>query len=207
MIKLFLFSCLLMLLSSCANSKYAIPAPNEGVKRITFVYDQPMLTWPQKSRTDMVVPAFYLQGQQEAFHLFKSEYTKSRALVLEFPMDDDSSVVQVFAKSLEYDAWLYTDTLLSLQKVAVGNTCYKVVLSTYKIKAYNFVPVLQLVPFGCNADTNQTITRKYLVYNASTGFITGSDKKIYLKNGYNDLFANIFFKHRDIKKVSELEKK
>lgn len=164
-----------------------------------------MRNWPQKGRTDRVVPAIFLPKQYKAFHLYKSEYTKARTLILEFQQDDDSSLVQVLAKCLGYNEWLYIDTILSIHQLPVGNTCFRLQVSTYKTNEYDFVPTLTLVPFECNAVSKPIVLNRYLIYNSNTKSLTGNDSKLYLKNGPKDFFPAIFWRNLPVIKVSDIE--
>jgi hypothetical protein len=189
----------------CTASKYTIPTAETNIKRIVLLYDQPMRNWPQKGRTDRVVPAIFLPKQQKAFHLYKSEYTKARGLILEFQQDDDSSLVQVLAKCLGYTEWLYVDTIISMHRLQAGNTCYRLQTTTFKTKKYDFVPTLKLVPFECIEGSNPIVLKRYLTYNSTKDSLTGNDPKLYLKNGPNDFFPAIFRRKLPVLKVSDID--
>lgn len=205
MFKLLLISLSYFSIFGCRPSKYTITLNSTDVKRIVFLYDQPMRNWPQKGRTDRVVPAIFLPNQQKAFHLYKSEYTKARALILEFQQNDDSSMVQVLAKCLGYKEWLYVDTIISIHRLLAGNTCYRLQTTTFKTKKYDFVPTLKLVPFECNEGTNPIVLKRYLTYNSTKDSLTGNDPKLYLKNGPNDFFPAIFRRKLPVIKVSDID--
>ena len=189
----------------CRPSKYTIPSNSTDVKRVVLQYNQPIRTWPQNGRTDRVVPAIFLPKQHKAFHLYKSEYTKAITLILEFQIDDASSLMQVLAKCLGYNEWLYIDTIISIHRLPAGNTCYRLQTTTFKTKKYDFVPTLKLVPFECNVGTNPIVLKRYLTYNSPKDSLTGNDPKLYLKNGPNDFFPAIFRRKLPVIKVSDID--
>jgi hypothetical protein len=115
--------------------------------------------------------------------------------------------VQVLAKCLGYNEWLYVDTILSIPQFPVGNTCFRLEVNTYKTKAYDFIPTLKLVPFECNVASKPIVLKRYLIYNSITNGLTGNDVELYLKNGPNDFFSDIFRRKLPVIKVSDIEEK
>jgi hypothetical protein len=152
-----------------------------------------MRSWPQKGRTEQVVPAVYLPMQEKAFHLYKSEFTKARTLIFEFEQSDSVSSIQILSKSFDNSSWLYADTLLNLNLLPVANTCYFIKTSTYKTEKYKFVPTLQLVQFECNSASNSISFKRHLTFHNGKDSLSGNDPKLYLKNGFSDFFVPALF--------------
>jgi hypothetical protein len=175
------------------------------IKRIVFVYDQPVRQWPQRNRTDRVVPAIFLPLQSKAFHLYKSEYTRSRALVLDFDVKDDSSLIQVLAKSFEGDSWVYADTILPIRQFSNGIHIFRIGIKTRKSQNFAAVPIVELISLSFDQKNYTTLLRNFLHYVVPTTEMSGNDKQIYLKNGYDDLFKTFSGKRLPIIKATEIK--
>jgi hypothetical protein len=109
-------------------------------------------------------------------------------------MDDDTSVVQVLAKSLGNNEWIYVDTFFYIHDLPYGNNCFRIHTTTYNTKKYKFVPVLKLIPFDCNSEKNPIVLKRHLTYDSNKDSLSGNDIKVYLKNGPNDFFPSLIFR-------------
>lgn len=195
---------LIIILYGCSSSKPRTKTPQNSTKSIIIMYDQNVREFPQKNPTNMVIPGIYLPLQQKAFQLDRTEEWGRKILILQFPDSNDSSLIQIMANRFGYKNWLYTDTLLDIKKLPGIETCFKLEISTFRNKDFGLVPQLKVIPVTCkeiNFDFNRD---RYLIYDVTTQFISGTEKRIFRKKGYYALFKRPLIPRSSVIKVSDI---
>ena len=197
--------CLLItIFYSCTTSKSIISTPNSSTRSFVIMYDQNVREFPLKNPTNMVIPGIFLPLQQKAFQLDRTEEWDRKILILQFPDSDDSSLIQIMANRFGYKNWLYTDTLLDIKNLPGIVTCFKLEISTNRNKDFGLVPQLKVIPITCkeiNLDFNRD---RYLIYDVATQSISGTEKRIFRKRGYNALFKRPLIPRSSVIKVSDI---
>jgi hypothetical protein len=193
----------LFFLYACSPAKQAV-LPDSG-KHLLIMHDQRIREFPASNPTYMIIPGIYLPLQKKAFQLDRTQEWDRKILVLKYSETDDSSVVQIMANRFGYNNLIYTDTLLSLKNLQEKESCFSLAISTIKNKQYGLIPQLEVVPVDCNSVLLDELRDRYLMYDISTGTLSGPEKRIFRKKGYDDLFRRFPTPNKRIIKVSEIK--